>query len=426
MRVFLGLAEIAGYYQGLKQGFQELGHETSLVTLSKHPFGYAGVDENVLADLWQWLHARPERSLNALKRVPRTLLFLWAAARFDLFIFSFGTSLLPSHRDLPLLKQLGKKVLFQFHGSDSRPPYMDGSVMAADRGRSVADGIRLTHERKRSLRQIERWADATVNIVPQAHLFEKPFVEWMQIGIPVRPAGAPTRDVIEAFWQARGAEGPIRVLHSPSHPAAKGSEEIAATIARLAARGIPLELVMMKDRPNREVLEELARTDLVVDQLYADYGMPGFAVEAAWFGKPVVIGGYAAGLWERLLPPEARPPTQYCHPSDVERAIEALATDALARRTLGLRARAFVETRWSPREVASRYLRIAAGDVPAEWLRDPRTIDYWQGAGLPEDRVRALIRAFVDEGGPGALEVADKPELERELLALAQSSAARL
>ena len=41
------------------------------------------------------------------------------------------------------------------------------------------------------------------------------------------------------------------------------------------------------------ILAELARCDFVIDQLYSDYPLPGLATEAAWFGKPTVVGGYA-------------------------------------------------------------------------------------------------------------------------------------
>ncbi len=419
MRVFLGLAEIAGYYRGLKEGFQALGHEAELITLSGNPFGYAGTTDNSLVDFWRWLNARPEPSLRALRRVPRTLLFLWAASRFDLFVFSFGTSLLPGFRDLPLLKRLGKKLIFQFHGSDSRPPYLDGSVMAKDRGRSIASAIALTHEKKQNLRIIERYADAVVNSDPAAQLLERPFIEWLRVGIPVHPASAPPRAAAVGWWDSRRGAGPIRAVHSPSHPEAKGSTEIRTIVERVRAQGVPLELVTIEGRPNHEVLTELASCDLVIDQLYADYGMPGLAVEAAWFAKPVILGGYAVDHWKRVLPEEARPPTWYCLPNQVEEGILTLSRDYEARRRLGLAARTFVEETWHPRQVAQRYLTIAEGRVPHDWFRPPQDIDYWQGCGLPESRVQELVASFVAEGGKAALELGDKPALERKLLAFA-------
>jgi len=53
--------------------------------------------------------------------------------------------------------------------------------------------------------------------------------------------------------------------------------------------------------PNHAVLEELGKCDFVIDQAFADYGMAGFATEAAWFGKTAVVGGYQSELWQSWL-----------------------------------------------------------------------------------------------------------------------------
>jgi hypothetical protein len=78
---------------------------------------------------------------------------------------------------------------------------------------------------------------------------------------------------------------------------------------------------------------------------------------------------------------------------------------------------------WSPRRVAERYLRLIAGDVPADWRFDPREIEYLHGGALPEARARALIAAVVAQGGPAALQVGDKPVLERRLREFARARA---
>jgi hypothetical protein len=52
-------------------------------------------------------------------------------------------------------------------------------------------------------------------------------------------------------------------------------------------------------------------------------------------------------------------------------------------------------------------------------LFDPAKIIYCQGGGLAEDRVQQLIRETVERAGAEALELPDKPELRRRLLAFA-------
>ena len=40
-RIFVGLFEIAGYYSNLRTGLEQKGCKVRMVTLSRHPFGYA-------------------------------------------------------------------------------------------------------------------------------------------------------------------------------------------------------------------------------------------------------------------------------------------------------------------------------------------------------------------------------------------------
>lgn len=421
LRIFLGMYEVAGYYRALKEGLVELGHDVTFVDLSLHPFGYGGSDYPSIASATRWLEKQGQERLVQLHNAPRMALFAWAIARFDVFIFSYGSSLLPDLADLPLLEAAGKTIIFQFHGSDSRPPYIDGALMSAATGVTITQAVERTYQKKGQLAVIDRWADAVIDIPPQALLHERPYVNWLEVGLTCRPQRVPSWG--ELLARRPPAPGtPLRLLHSPSNPQAKGSVEIAACVERLRAEGHALELVDIRGRPNAEVLAELDRADLVLDQLYADYAMPGFACEAAWFGRPVLIGGYATELWSALLPVSRRPPTTYCRPEAFEAELRALVLDPARRRRQGLEAREFVERVWNPRAVAQRYVDIALGRAPSSWLLDPRDIRYWQGVGLSDARARALIAAYVREGGRAALCLGDKPELERLFLDIAGAS----
>jgi hypothetical protein len=408
MRVFLGLVEIAGYYGALKQGFTTLGVPCTFINLTPHRFQYTGADETPLSRAIVYAASQKGKLWRWAERLLRWTLLFWAMATHDVFIFGCGVTFLKDQRDLPWLKSFGKTVICQFHGSDSRPPYLDGSAMAADRGRSIADCIAMTARKKAMIDRVDRFADLIVDTPPQGHFHTRPFVLWLAVGLPGQPVGVP-QDVPPPV--ASRTEGPIRLLHCPSHPAAKGTDQIRAAVARLQAEGLSLELVEVIGQPHRVVLAELARCDVVIDQLYADYGMPGFATEAAWFGKPVIIGGYAVDLWAERLAPDQIPPTHYCHPEAVESAIRQLVTDPTYRQALGQRAYDFVRQRWAPHQIAQRYLDCLAGQVPESWWFDPNTITYWQGCCLPEAGARRLIGQVLAQGGPEALQLEDKPAL---------------
>jgi hypothetical protein len=105
----------------------------------------------------------------------------------------------------------------------------------------------------------------------------------------------------------------------------------------------------------------------------------------------------------------------------MEAAIETLIVDTAYRHELGAKAKQFAETNWAPKAVAARYLRLIHGDVPADWLFDPRQLRYLHGCGLPEARTKELVREVIACGGVDALQLQDKPELERLFVEFAGS-----
>ncbi len=421
MRVFLGLTEIAGYYANLRLGLAELGIDTLYIDLSLHSFRYSGTGD--IHPLVRIIHFSVAQRTSgnigrrlfwkSLDMLARSVLLIWAIVTCDVFIFGFHTSFF-SYVELPLLKLLGKRVIYVFHGSDVRPAYLDGSLMAQDRGRTTAKCIRLTRHQALKLRVTDYFADVIVSHPPFAHFHRRRFVPFLRIGLPYAITTPPSGSPPEA--QNR----PIRVLHSPSHPEAKGTPEIREAIRRLQAKGHPVELVELTGVTNAVVLADLARCDFVVDQVYSDTPMAGFATEAAHFGKPTVVGGYAQEVARLGLPDELVPPSIYCRPEELESSIERMITDVEYRLALGRAAQAFVLREWSPQAVAARFVRIIRDEVPADWLVDPNEIHYLYGGGLSITRARELVRAILAAGGPRALQLRHRPDLERQMVAFAR------
>jgi len=423
----MGLVEIAGYYTNLKKGFEELGVPATFVDLSGHPFRYGGRrSSRPWTRVLRWVRQAATRlvtsrqRLEPLHRALQTVLglplLLWGLCRYDVFIFGYGSSLL-GFWDLPILKAFGKKVIHVFHGSDVRPPFTSGSHAGPPGNLTVPQIIRLTRQRKRMLRRIERWTDVCVNHTPQSQFHERPFVSWAFVGMPFEADDVPVSPSPRAEGQ------PLRILHCPSNPEIKGTAEIRRAIRNLQAKGHNLDYDEIIGQPHPVVLKELARCDLVVDEIYSDNYMAGFATEAAFFGKPAVVAGYAREELERAFPPEKRPPVLFCHPEEIEAGIEHLVTDEEARSDLGRRARQFVRSHWAPRKVAEAFLAMIENRAPQEWFYDPADIRHVRGMGLPEHRCRALVREVIETGGVEALCLSDKPDLERRFVEFARGEA---
>jgi glycosyltransferase involved in cell wall biosynthesis len=344
------------------------------------------------------------RFWSALQVCALAVLLVRGLTAFDTFIFSGGTTFL-FLRDLWVLKLFRKKVIVVFHGSDSRPPYLNAALVGTEGPFDVDRCVRETQVIKRKLRTIERYADVIVNHSMNAHLHERPLINWLQIGIPYEP-GAPAPEPEESRRE-------VVIVHAPTRPGPKGTPLIERAISALQHKGHSIRFVKLIDQPHAEVLQALSECDFIVDELFSDTTMASFATEAAAFGKPAIVGLEGFEKLRRYAANDIIPPALVCHADEVESAIEKLIVDRKYRVELGRRARQFLDEQWNTSRVAARFVRLAVGDIPSEWWFDPAALDYVHGWGLTDIRAREVIRTILEKRGVAALQVGDKPALER-------------
>lgn len=421
LRIFLGLTEIAGYYSNLRDGFRALGYTADFIPFSVHPYAYAKADgqgwlirtiralNEKLPELSQWYW--PGNILYVIGyAVLSGLFFCWALFRYDVFILGARSHFLPGMIDLPLLRLCGKRIVCVFHGSDSRPPYLNG-IHAQ---KSPRDLLRQTRRVKREVDRINRYANHIIDHPPTSHFHRRPVIKWLSMGIPF--------SAIELETSTRGPEKKttVQIVHAPSRPREKGSDRILEAVAKLKAEGLPLQLTTLVDKPNQEVLAALANCDFVVDELYSDTTMAGLATEAAWFGKPSIVGGYEINELRQCTDKSELPPAHVTAPEEVATAIRTLAMDTPYRISLGASARDFVRNRWSPTNVARRYIKLVEEGPSQTWLWHPHQNKFIHGWGLPKNEGRNLLVGYLDHYGPEGLCLPDKPELAAILIAKAE------
>lgn len=414
--VFIGLTEIASYYSGLRDGFVELGVDCVFVPLGRNRYGRGNsaatryivpkiVDAVVRSGDAMGAHRAGRLLHRFLLMLPaKILLLIWAMIRFDVFIFGFASTFF-RYRELPILRAAGKKIIFAFNGSDSRPPFLDGSF-----SHETPDQL-LQHARRKkgNLRVIERYAHYCVSLPTHAHYHEKRFINHLYIGLP---CNIPVREAAAAPFVERPA---ARIVHAPSNPGPKGSAVFREVIRRLRADGFNIEYIELTGKPNSVVLDCLSSCDIVLDQAYSDVSFAGFSLEAATFGKPSVVGGYARSFIQPAADKAGVPVELFVRPEELEGLIRELLVDPELRRRTGERARQFVLNNWNAKRVAERFLRIAHDDVPEEWWFDPADITYLHGGGMHETDVRRTLKDVLDAGGVEGLQLTDKPELQEHL-----------
>jgi glycosyltransferase involved in cell wall biosynthesis len=421
-RVFIGLREIAGYFSNLKRGFEALGVECTFLDLAGNPSMY----DHGRNPAWARGLSAMASSMGMRFSYTFVLRFIWltvfqslfsivafviAVFRYDVFILG-GNSTFFFFLELPLLRLLGKKVIYVFLGSDSRPIYLNGYAYKGEDHVSVVKAG--TWVQKRVVRVIESLATACINHPPQAYFHERPFVSVLYMGLPY---GGPTRAPEAIVPMPAGR--PVRIIHIPSIMGPKGSDRFRAIIERLRLRH-EIEYTEMTGITNSEVLKIIAQADFALDEFFSDTPMAVLATECAFHAVPVVVGSYYAPEIESDYAREDLPPSMFVHPDNMEQAIEKMIVDTRFRQELGRAAYAFVSTRWTARCVAERYLQIMDGTLPPNAWYDPYRLRYVHGAGLHEDELRVNIQKFTAGGDTSSLMLADKPELIRSLMRLSE------
>jgi len=415
LRIFIGYHEVAKFCSSLAAAFRAQGQTAHFCDLLPHPYYKAGRLTRIERDMRQFLTEKPgegkeaRERYKARKRDLQALLFEEMKSRYDVFLFVDRFSPLGTDERAELRK-LGKRVISVFLGSDSRPLYMNGAFWAIH-GDDYGKMASAVEKQRGEVRRIEEGSDLVVCHALSAHFLTRPFARFFAIGFPQKVPLA------LRIWHAAGrraGNGTVRILHAPSKPEFKGSEEIARAVAELREEGLPLELVLLTGQPNGEVLREIRRCDFVVDEAYSDTPLAGFGVEAGLAGRLPVVGSYATEpdfLGDRL------PPSVFVEPGGIKEAIRALALDPERRKKGGKATRAFLRKEWRPRQVASRYLRLFAGEGDPSWFSSPGDISYLHGWGIPEDKLRRRLNALIGGSlGAAVLRLEDKPGLEKAFL----------
>ncbi len=426
-RIFIGLREVSGFGRGLKAGFDQIGVESAFLNIGYHHHRYETSNNPAWADRLATASQKLGRYftiqwwrrilwIGFVQNLFSVMAFPWALWRYDAFIY-ISVSSFCFFLELPILKLFGKKVIYVFAGSDTRPVYLNGYVMTKTSRGAVRKAIALARIQKICVWIIDRYADVVVNAWPSAHFHTRPIVSSYYIGIPAEYTSAmPGQPEFES------ESSRVRILHAPSKLGPKGTAEIRLVIQALHAKGLEFDYVEITGRPHAEVLAEIQRASFVIDELYSDTPMAAFATEAAFFGKPSVVGSYYCSQIAQVLHPDEMPPSLFCHPDEIECAIERMITDHAFREDIGRRAQIFVRDHWSARRVAEKYLMLINGTYPREWLFDPKQIRYLEGCGLKKERGIELVRAFLAAGGPGTLCLNDKPELAALFVGMAKGA----
>ena len=279
-RILHAPTNIAGIAGLLARAQRDLGYDATSVQYVAHKYDFETDRTLNLA-----------RGDNPLKKAAATGMFaLDALRRYDVFHLYFGNTLFPyPYPDLPLLRALGKRIVFHFCGCEVRKRDISISKYEVSGCHECVSLVCMQKHHPDT-----KWADVTLvstpdllEFVPGALLMPGPvdLEKWT----PRPPRSAPI-----------SAEEPVRILHAPSEREIKGTRYLLSAVERLKAAGYPVELLLLEGVPHSEVVQFCDRADIAVDQLMIGaYGT--VSIEMMAKGVPVVcrirddLRGYYAG-----------------------------------------------------------------------------------------------------------------------------------
>lgn len=426
VRILLGYSDVAAYLSGLKSALEGAGATATLVDLTsdrldfRRPSGAARakgarlLQHGVTRAIRRVSGRLPVAIRTATKTLARLLILPIAILRYDAVILS-GIDVLPGGLDLRILKAFRRRVIVVFTGSDHRPPYLNSKWVRELDQRGSAWMAAETRRLCRRVEAAERFADVIVAHPASAQFHRRQFIAVLRAGLPISlESQGPGVD------GRRDAAGPVRLLHCPTDPIGKGTDQIRSAVDAVRARGLAVDLTEISGRPHSEVIAALAGCDLLVDEVFSDTPMGVLAAEAAFLGKPTLVSGYLAADEASLATLGANPPTHFVAPDQLAAALETLVRDAKGRLDLGQTARSYVSEGWALPAIAARYLRLVSGDIPADWWSRPADVTYASGWGLPHEELARALRILIGEMGPDATQLPPASPVRRQLLDMAR------
>jgi len=420
VRIYIGNKEIAGYFMRLKDGFDKIGVKADLLYLVGNKFYTVKTSPLLMLNQRMFVfYKKYNKSIYFPAVIPVVILmaifrmYILASSLVKYDVFILNSEPFFNFSELAILKWFNKKIIVVFLGTESRPSYISGNYV---QGKYFSNGkynFNLCYKEVKSqaerIARIEKYADHIINHPPTALFQKKPFIAWCHIGFP---NDVPTKALNVKQSQSRI----VKVLHAPSNAVSKGSETIMDIIDKLRKDGLPVEFVKLENVPNEKVLDELAKCDFVVDELYSDIPIGGLGTEAAFAMKPVINGGYYADQIKDDHHHSVIPPSCFCMPENLELCIKEYILNKSKRENDAKILNTFVTENWNSTNIALKYMRIISGDIPSEWKYNPAEIKYFMGYGIEKNKLKSFLIEYIKKFGEKALFLDDKPTLKSHIL----------
>ena len=215
-------------------------------------------------------------------RAVQEFLFFWrVVAKYEVIHFHFMITLCDTGWELPLLRRLGRKLVFQYRGCEIRDreknvrlhPEMN-ICEDCDYGATACKGeINLKRRRLAN-----KYGDLSLITTPDLSDFAPDAIYL--------PFFAPEIEPAVSWKQKRGAHR-LKIVHATNHPGIEGTEYIQKAIDNLVNQGYEIDFVSLTNSSHDRVLEEFATADLTIGKMKMGY-YANAQIESMVMGVPTI------------------------------------------------------------------------------------------------------------------------------------------
>ena len=403
MKIFIGFSEVAGFYSTLSEGLVESGHTVCFRSFGPNPFNYSIEACPSSFQRLLWLSTKLYHKAPLFLKLPAYLLhlFLRVCTIFpfmlysDLILINYSGTLF-CYVDVLLLRLLGKRVIYIFHGSDARAPYFNGKYIYPTF--SLSRLRRLTFIASLRIRIIQGLGCICMAPPAISHFFSKPIINLSLIGLPWPKPMAP------AHRQSSSSKlsEQFTILHAPSNNINKGTAQIRDVIQKLRDTHTNINYIEISGQSNSAVLDAIANADLVIDELWSDARLAGLGCEAAACHVPTLIGTHYTDNQWRTDTHNANSFVITTPPHQLEECISNLISNRLILDQIKSDL-ASAQSQYSPNQYSSRILDVLLSSPThlgfSNYWYDPLKCSYLYGWGAPSHVVSHVVREFVGKYG---------------------------
>ncbi|MFO1445000.1 glycosyltransferase family 4 protein [Bacillus sp. Bva_UNVM-123] len=260
----------------------------------------------------------------------------------EIFHFHNANTFLQDFSDLPLLKEMGKKMVMHHWGSDVRSVKMVRKLNPYQLPPTYFTDLQID----RQLKQLANYIDTAIVQDYEAY----PYVKDYYKKVFVLPLACNVEN-FEVSYPSESNHKPT-IIHAPTNRSFKGSIHVKEAIKKIQGKA-EFTYQIVEKMSHEKALEIYKKADIIIDQLLCGtYGM--FSVEAMAMGKPVVA--FIRDDVRKKFP--ASLPIVQATPETLADVLLKLIQNPKERHELGIAGRRYVEEYHSAKRVTNELIKI--------------------------------------------------------------------